>query len=115
MLERKRYRVAGYEQTKKDILAELEPDATASDALNHLLGYYDDYGDSKYTVRSYVSNYTVRSYKNKRKFIHRLNTCWVYPIFFITIPFQYLCLGRIGVNANTKLGSFINWLVKFDD
>lgn len=79
---------------------------TASEVLEYMIG--DDFGrNGEYCVYSYRST-------TSRTFLQRLNTLWVYPLFIITIPMQYLVTGGIGVNRNTKLGCIIDKLVKFD-
>ena len=79
---------------------------TAKDVINHMLG--DDFGRG--------GNYAIYSYDEptERRFIQRLNMLWVWPIIILSIPFQFLFCGDIGVNRNSKVGRVVDWLVKFD-
>lgn len=80
---------------------------TAKEVLEYMLGdYYNPTGHSDFVVYRYKD-------KKKRTFLNRLNMLWVYPLFIITIPFQYLFLGDWGINRNTKLGKIVDKLVKF--
>lgn len=38
------------------------------------------------------------------KFWQRLNRLWFVPIWFLTIPFQWLIRGRIGFSTTSKTG-----------
>ena len=49
-----------------------------------------------------------------RNFIQRINTLWVYPLFVLSIPFQFILQGSIGVNRNSKIGQILDFLVKFE-
>ena len=64
----------------------------------------------------YSGNFIVKSYDSysKRTVWNRLNLLWIYPLFLVAIPFQYLITGDTGVNRNTKFGRIVDWLVKFE-
>lgn len=64
----------------------------------------------------YRGNFIVKTYYNRseRTIWNRLNLLWVYPLFLVALPFQYLITGDTGVNRNTKIGRIVDWLVKFE-
>ena len=37
-------------------------------------------------------------------FLQRLNRLWFVPVWFLTVPFQWLFRGRVGFNTTSKLG-----------
>jgi len=41
--------------------------------------------------------------KLNRTFLQRLNLFWFYPLFIMTIPFQYLIQGKIGMSSQNQL------------
>ncbi|WP_053324251.1 hypothetical protein [Komagataeibacter europaeus] len=43
-------------------------------------------------------------------FIQRLNRLWFVPLYLLTIPFQWLFRGHIGVNNDSKLGALMSRL-----
>ncbi|EPS1205530.1 TPA: hypothetical protein ACKP07_005006 [Serratia marcescens] len=43
-------------------------------------------------------------------FIQRINRLWFVPIYLLTIPFQWLFRGRVGVETNSKLGALMSKL-----
>lgn len=78
---------------------------TAKEVLEYMIGDSDGWCNGEYTLWKYEE-------VNKKNFIQRLNMLWVYPLFILTIPLQYLFTGSFGVNKNTRIGRVINWLVK---
>lgn len=92
------------EETKIDKQIE---NPTAQDVLEYMLGDQESWAGGEYIVYKY-------SEIKKRHFIQRFNMIWVYPLFIITIPFQYLLFGELGLNRNSKIGKVVDWLVKFD-
>jgi len=110
MIEKNKRRM-DYWNVKKIIDETIEQsgikEPTAKDVLHHILGDKEGWSGSDYVIYKYSDN-------SKRNFIQRVNTIWVYPLFIITIPFQFLFLGNCGVNRNSKIGKLINWLIKFD-
>ena len=78
---------------------------TAEEVLTYMIGNQDHWTGGEYVVYQYNK-------VKPRSFIQRLNMLWVFPLFFVSIPFQYLFLGDWGVNRNSKIGKAINWLVK---
>lgn len=103
MLEQKKKRQSYY--MKREILEDLGDNPTADQVLDYLLGDQDGHR-SDYNVYKY--EYGKRSLKN------RVNMIWVYPIFLISIPFQWLIIGEIGISKNTKIGRVVDKLVRFD-
>lgn len=80
---------------------------TANDVLEYLLGDSDNWCGSDFVVYKYEA-ITARS------LVQRINTIWFYPLFILTVPFQYLIHGNVGINRNSRIGKIVNWLVKFD-
>lgn len=107
MIEKNKQRLTFWSNLKRDLEGAYGKDYTREDVLDYLLG--DDEGWSG-------SDYVVYQYKEKsgKSFMNRVNHCWVWPLFLITIPFQWLFTGSFGVNRNSKLGRIIDWLVKFE-
>ena len=100
-LERKSNYV--YEHTKNSILNDatnqLGDKLSAGDLLDYLLE------DSEYTIRKY--NHTQKSIFN------RINMLWVYPLFLIMVPFQWLLCGDTGFKRESRIGRVLDFLVKF--
>ena len=75
--------------------------ATADSILDLLFGtYYNDY-DSEYVVT------WEGSYSKEKNIWNRLAFLAILPFFVITIPFQWLLLGKVGVSQNSKFGRVI--------
>ena len=49
-----------------------------------------------------------------RTFIQRFNYMWVFPIFLVSVPVQWLYRGEIGVSRNSKIGKIVDRLVNLD-
>lgn len=108
MMERKRsvYNLS----LKREIMEELDcrrGDNSAEELLNMLLGDGCDERPS-WKFKLYKYNECPRS------FLNRLNMIWVYPIFISSIPIQWLILGSVGVNRDSKIGSILNRLVRLN-
>ena len=93
--------------TRKRILDAVGEGATADDVLVYLLGDHDGCSGNDYVVYKY-------EYGQKRSILNRINYCWVWPLFLLSIPFSWLITGNFGVNRNSKIGRAVNWLVKLD-
>lgn len=109
MLERKKWRQRNYsyDTVIKDCKEELgREEMIAEDALKYILGE-NGHNDSNYVIYKY-------EYPTKRRFIQRLNAIWVYPLFILSIPFQWIFKGDVGVSRNSRVGKVIDWLVRFD-
>ncbi len=93
---------------KKEIMEELNErrgENSAEELLTMLLGDGCEEG----------AHWKFRLFKydeSNRSFINRLNMVWVYPLYIVTIPFQWLILGRSGVDRNSLLGRALNYLLK---
>jgi hypothetical protein len=100
-LERKSNYV--HEYTKNSILNDASKELGgcfgASDLLEYLLE------DSEYSIRKY--NHTQKSIFN------RINMLWVYPLFLIQMPFQWLLCGDTGYKRESRVGRVLDLLVKF--
>ena len=80
---------------------------TAEEVLDFLLGNAENWNEGDYFVYKYDQIHY-------RSFMQRLNILWVYPLFVLSIPMQWLIKGSIGVNRNSKIGRIIDYLIKFD-
>ena len=110
-MEKSKRRLCEY--SKNEILEDVQiqmdiKDPTVDDVLTHLLGDYDGWKTSNYVIHRYET-------ETPRTFLQRFNTIWVYPLFLISVPFQWLYKGSIGVSRNSKIGAIIHKLVKFDN
>lgn len=79
---------------------------TAKEVLEYMIGDADLWLGGEYVVYKYTKD-------TKRSFIQRLNLFWVYPAFFMVMPFQFLFTGSTGVNRNSKIGKIVDKLIKF--
>lgn len=109
MLEQRKTKVSWYgldyhikEKSGKN-LSEL----TKEELVELLFGNYNN---------DYRSDFIIKCYNNysKRTLWNRLNLMWIYPLFIIALPFQYLITGDTGINRNTKIGRVVDRLVKFE-
>ena len=80
---------------------------TAKEVLEFMIGDSDGWRSGNYVLYKYNKT-------KKRNFIQRVNMLWVYPLFVVTIPLQYLLFGEWGLNRNNKVGKIVDWLVKFN-
>lgn len=98
-------RMSIFEQDKRRAYRhELSKFETKEDLLDELFGHYNN---------DYYSDYDVYIYTyDKRTIWNRINLLWFSPLWLLSIPFQWLVRGRVGVNGNSKLGRLIHWLVK---
>ena len=63
----------------------------------------------------YAGEYIVYKYeKSKKNLWQRINCFWVYPLFILSMPFQFLFYGQIGANRKSRVGKVLNFLVGFD-
>lgn len=99
------YSINGIIKEVKEYNGTDEP--TAKEVLKFMIGDSDNWTGGDYVVYKYNKI-------KKRNFIQRINMLWVYLLFIITIPLQYLFLGEWGLNRNSKLGKIVDWLVKFN-
>lgn len=108
MIEQEKYTQDYYsincilDEIKKEI-----PNPTAKEALEYILGDKDGWGGDTYVVCRYMQC-------TKRSLIQRLNALWFYPLFIISVPFQFVIYGKIGAKRSSFLGKLINKLIKFD-
>ena len=113
MLEKKKRRQDYYsinsiiKDAKKNAILVDDSNPTAEEVLTYMIGDEDHWTGGEYAVYRYNK-------EKKRTFIQRLNMLWLFPLFFLSIPFQYLLTGDWGVNRNSKTGKVINWLVKLE-
>lgn len=99
------FSIDGILEEAKEYCGNGEP--TAKEVLEFMVGDSEHLMGGDYVVYKY-------SKPKKRNFVQRINMLWVYPLFIITIPLQYLFLGDWGLNRNTKVGKIVDWLVKFN-
>lgn len=111
MLEKRKWkqRRYSYDNILIDCKEALGKDSiTAEEAMKYILGDPDGYSDSEYVIYKYRT-------RKDRKLIYRLNSLWVAPLFVLSIPFQWLFRGEVGVSRNSRIGSIVNYLVGFDN
>ena len=61
------------------------------------------------------SEYSIRKYKHTNKSIfNRINMLWVYPLFLMMAPFQWLLCGDTGFKRESRVGRILDFLVKLD-
>ncbi|EBM2070081.1 hypothetical protein QOP16_003518 [Salmonella enterica] len=48
------------------------------------------------------------------KFWQRLNRLWFVPLYLLTIPFQWLFLGRVGMESTSKIGALFQRITGLD-
>lgn len=85
---------------------ELNSLETKEQVLDELFGTWENDLRSDYVVYKYKDRNT------SKKVIHRFNLLWVYPLFLLSVPFQWLFLGSVGVNRNSKIGKTVQYLCK---
>jgi len=110
MLEKRKHRKDYYSinsiisDAKKEIGRD---DVTPKDVLEYMIGNSDDWTGGKFAVYEY-------SECLKRSFVNRLNMLWVCPLFFLSIPIQFLVYGSLGLKRNSMVGKVVHWLVVLD-
>lgn len=82
-------------------------DFTPIELLEYMLGDKEGWYRGSFIVYKYTDN-------SKRSVIQRINMLWVYPLFLLCIPFQWVCTGSIGVTQNSKIGKVLDKLVGFN-
>jgi len=101
MIERNKRRQDYY--MRSEIKKEVGEGATVDELLIYLIGdsdgHYSDYAVFKYT-------------STKRTLFNRINLIWFMPVYLTSIPFQWLMYGDIGVKRTSKIGKFVDWLVR---
>jgi len=93
---------------KKEIISELDNkygENSVENLLDMLLGGIDEPRHYKYKLYKYK--------ESKKTILNRLNMLWVFPIFLVSIPLQWLILGDIGVSRDSRIGKIIEYLVRF--
>lgn len=108
MIEKKK--IAHNLTLKREIMAELNErrgENSAEELLTMLLGD----GINEHT------HWEFRLYKyreDKRTLVNRINMIWIYPLFILTIPFQWIITGSVGVSRNSFVGRAIDKLARLD-
>lgn len=70
-------------------------------------GYYDsDLTDAQYAYQV-VDNTKWRGTRDA-KFWQRLNRLWFFPLYLLSVPFQWLFRGRIGFESTSKFAELIS-------
>ena len=102
MFERKSTRQEWYHIN--GLLNEISPDATAKEALQHILGDGDGWSGSNYVLKCYDDG-------DSRSALQRFNYTWVWPLFILCTPFQWVFTGKTGVTRGSRIGNVLNKLV----
>ena len=102
MLERNSKRKNEFEKNRilNDATLAMGKELTAVDLIEYILD------DSDYSLRKYTST--------RRTTFNRINILWVYPVFLLLVPFQWLCQGDTGFKRESRIGTALEFLVKFD-
>ena len=60
------------------------------------------------------SEYVIYKYDDNddSTLLNRLNVLWLYPLFIITIPFQWIFTGSVGIKRNSRIGRIVDSLFK---
>tara|TARA_R110000803_G_scaffold13482_9_gene37939 strand:- start:20908 stop:21228 length:321 start_codon:yes stop_codon:yes gene_type:complete len=80
---------------------------TADEVIDWLLGEEQGYSDHDYVLYKY-------DYNRGRTLMNRINTLWVYPVFILSIPFQWIITGDYGLTRDSKIGKIVDRLIKMD-
>jgi hypothetical protein len=103
MLEKSKTRQRDWH--KQGVLREVGEDATGKQVLDFLFG--DEYGrKSDYIVYKYTQDH--------RSVWNRFNLIWVFPIFCVVAPFQWIISGDIGVDRRSYIGRTMHKLINLD-
>jgi len=58
------------------------------------------------------SEYHIVKYrKPSRTLFNRINLLWVFPLFLVMSPFQWMFYGDTGFRLDSSIGRAVNWLV----
>ena len=101
MIERKNERVYFKSRVLEDAKEVMGDNFTSEDLLEYLIE------DPSYTLRSYRDS-------TKRTIFNRINMLWVFPLVFLSMPFQWVLTGQTGYRRGSKIGKILEFLVKFD-
>lgn len=101
MIERDNKIVYLHGSVLKDAKEAMGDDFTAEDLLEYLIE---------------SSDYSLRAYSDKggRTIFNRVNMLWVWPLFMLSIPFQWIISGKTGYKLESKMGRILEYLVKID-
>lgn len=80
---------------------------TPKQVVQYMIGDSDLWCGGDYCVYRYEDD-------TKRTFLNRLNIIWVWPLFALCLPFQYLLTGNTGVSRNSRIGRIVDKLIRFD-
>jgi hypothetical protein len=83
------------------IALDMGREPSASDAIEYILESCD------YSLIKYK--------KSNRTIFNRLNVLWVWPLFLIFAPFQWIVTGDTGFDREKFAGRVLNYLVKYDE
>lgn len=90
---------------RSSITKKMKDETDMNELLDTLFGKYDD-GESDYVIYRY-DNGSEWGLSRKTTLLQRFNMIWVWPLFMITVPFQWLFLGKVGINGHSKFGKWI--------
>lgn len=93
----------------EDLRKDLKDSTDIKEVYDLLFGKWDE-GGSEYVVYRY-DNEGDWGNRKKTTLLQRFNMLWLYPLFVVTVPFQWLFLGKVGVNTHSKFGKFIMKLI----
>ncbi|WP_337843538.1 hypothetical protein [Rheinheimera sp.] len=105
MLEKKK-KFRGWWARSEVLKATGKENPTADDVLDVLMGR-DQYSDTDYLVHRYDE-------PAARTMLQRFNFIWFMPLYLLTVPFQWLIRGQVGVNRNSRMGRIFDAIVGFN-
>ncbi len=86
------------------IMKKVGKDASAEELMDYLLGNpCDGYHGGPY--------YLYRYAPHTDSIGQRLNKLWVYPLVLVSLPFQWLIKGSVGIKRETRLGQILVYLI----
>lgn len=71
---------------------------------------YADHENQPNNYAYQVVDHTEWLERRDAKFWQRLNRLWFVPMWFISIPFQWLFRGKVGVESTSKFGKIMSRL-----
>lgn len=94
---------------RSSITKKMKDETDMNELLDTLFGKYND-GESEYVIYRY-DNDSEWEHSRRSTLLQRFNMIWVWPLFMITVPFQWLFLGKVGLNSHSKFGKFVMKLI----
>lgn len=75
---------------------------------------YEDHDSNPSQYAYQVVDNTKWMEQKDATFLQRLNRLWFVPVWFITVPFQWLIRGKVGFESTSKLGNLCRKIAGVD-